>query len=154
MFTLVLKQEHIRGIQYLDDWLFNTVLDPLLLEHRKHFFQLYKDSGIVITFKVRPQAHHEGSISRNADIHYLRNYLPDRLSNCQILMHGGNVSFPDLSISKDVAADSRPHGLLGKLFCSHGRGQEVSPSVMAEVGLVSIGRRPSSTSPSSRRLQG
>ena len=69
-----------------------------------------------------------------------------RTSDCQILWCGGEIPFPGISTCKDVATDSRVHGLFGMLH-SQSQGQNVFSSVVAEGVLVSCDSWSCNTSP-------
>ena len=93
--------------------------------------------------EVRPQAYQQVSVSQSTDRHYLRESIPNRFSDCQVLSLGGQVP-PSLSSScQDVAAVVGSHGFTGTVvsqelfFPWDWIEPECTPSVASEDILVS-----------------
>ena len=84
---------------------------PLLLQHHEQLLQFCKDLGVVISMEKRAlEPSSETPYLQDADRHYPRKGLPNRLSDCKISLQ---VPSSPSSSFKDVAAVAGPHGIPG-----------------------------------------
>ena len=93
----------------------------------------------------------QGSVTRDAERHYLQESLANGLSDCQVLGSSGQVSCSLITACEDVAAASGPHGFPGTV--SLGSNSDALPSVTVEGQFVSSVQPSSSASSPVTRMQ-